>query len=78
MWADKMQERVRDVEADAARYQYIRSHRYWLRHKDNLLAPLIGVEPESYALVGCKFPYEYDFQSKIMFDINIDKMIEKE
>ena len=51
------------------RYKYIRENQVWHRYGD--LA-----DDDSHALVGCRFPYLANFESKPMLDYNIDKMIQ--
>lgn len=63
-------ELVRKYEADARRYQYLRDNQSW--HRYGTLA-----DDDSYAIVGCKFPYLANFECKAMLDYNIDKMLEK-
>lgn len=60
--------RMRQVEADAKRYRYIRSHQYWTRHEGNDIDP-------GFSCVGVKFDYHDDFQARIMLDHHIDKRI---
>ena len=52
-----------DNQKDAERYRYIRDNQTWLRFDDH-------------AVVGCRFPYEADFQAKPMMDYHIDKAID--
>ncbi len=63
--------RMRSFEADAKRYQYIKDNMVW--HRYGVLS-----DPDSHALVGCKFPYLANFECAVMLDHNIDKMIESE
>jgi len=50
------------------RYKYIRENQVWHRYGD--------LADDSHALVGCRFPYLANFESKPMLDYNIDKMIQ--
>ena len=68
--ATELEELVRKYEADARRYQYLRDNQTW--HRYGTLA-----DDDSYAIVGCKFPYLANFECKTMLDYNIDKMLEK-
>jgi len=62
---------------DAARYRYIRNNQTWIRNEDTREYDGIKVD-DSYALVGTKFPYEFDFQARPMLDHHIDTMMERE
>lgn len=68
--AAELEELVRKYEADARRYQYLRDNQTW--HRYGTLE-----DDDSYAFVGCKFPYLANFECKPMLDYNIDKMLEK-
>ena len=64
-------ELVRKYEDDARRYQYLRDNQTWHRYGTQ-------ADDDSYAIVGCKFPYLSNFSSKPMLDHHIDKMMEKQ
>ena len=68
---ERLQARVAKLSKDAARYQYIRSHQYWQRHKATAL-------DTGWSLVGCKFDYSDDFQARPMLDHHIDKRLRNE
>lgn len=67
----QMLQHVSALDKDAKRYQYIRDNQSW--HRYGTLS-----DDDSYAFVGCKFPYLANFESKPMLDFNIDKMIENQ
>ena len=69
---DEANNRIKDFEADAKRYQYIKDNMIWRRYYGTLS------EDDSHALVGCKFPYTANFGSAAMLDYNIDNMIRNE
>lgn len=56
---------------DAERYRYIKRHMEW-RRSGTL------VDDDSYAFVGCRFPYIANFSCAVMLDHNIDKMMESD
>jgi hypothetical protein len=67
----QMLQHVRAYQEDAKRYHYLRDNQTW--HRYGTLS-----DPDSYAFVGCKFPYLANFTAKPMLDHNIDKMMEGE
>ena len=60
---------ILELQRDVRRYKYLRDNQVW--HKYGKLE-----DDDSYALIGCKFPYTANFEAKPMLDFNIDKMLE--
>jgi len=64
---EELEAQIAEAQADAKRYRWIRENHEWRRY-GNL------PDEDSYAFVGCRFPYLANFGCKTMLDYNIDQM----